>query len=136
MTVSGGFSLERTTYHRGDPIPVTLQVCNDSDRDVFVFIPHGRANGIRVEVVDGDGLQVASLEREPEPGLVGERRIAAGDCEEQSFPLDQWLDVHEPGKYVLECTVELELADASLRDSARQTQIATMVSRLELAIEP
>jgi hypothetical protein len=126
MTVTGSFRLERPAVRLGEPIALVLRVCNPSDRDAFVYVPHGRADGVRIRVLSGAGLRPASLEREPEPGLVGELRLAPGDCHEAAFPLHEWIDVDAAGAYTLECALDLETTE----------QAVQIVSRIDLVIEP
>jgi hypothetical protein len=70
---------------------------------------------LAVRVVDGEGLEIAGLEREPDAGLVPELRLDAGACHEQTYPLDDWITAASPGTHLIECRIELEVARQSLR---------------------
>ena len=138
MSVTGTFRLDRPAYRVDDPIPLTLALYNDSPRDVFVFLPRARADGVRVRVLDGQGLAVASLAHEPEPGLVGELRLGPQSRHEASFALDEWLERRGPGSYRLECSIEVEVADRSIRDrdQERGASRVEVVTELELVLLP
>ena len=122
IDVSGSFHLDAGPHRIGDPIPLVFRVCDTGADPIFVFVPRGRAGGVRISPVSGDGLELSTLEREPEPGLVGELRLEPGECHEQSYALGDWIDRGTPGTHRLECTIELEVAQESIRDSdARET---------------
>ena len=122
VDVSGSFHLDAGPHRIGDPIPLVFRVCDTGVDPIFVFVPRGRAGGVRISPVSDDGLELATLEREPEPGLVGELRLEPGECHEQSYALGDWIDRGTPGTHRLECTIELEVSQESVRVSgARET---------------
>jgi hypothetical protein len=122
VDVTGSFHLDAGPHRIGDPIPLVFRVCDTGADPIFVFVPRGRADGVRITPVAGDAIELATLEREPEPGLVGELRLEPGECHEQSYPLGQWIERGSPGTHRLECTIELEVAEQSIRASdARET---------------
>ena len=135
MNVRGTFELEPGTVAVGEHVDVGLVLRNDGDGDVYVFVPHGRADGLRVRVLDGEGARVRGLESEPEPGLVGEKKLGPSETYRHVFPLGDWLTFERPGRFVLECAVELELFDRSLREgSPRNRELLEVTETLELQV--
>ena len=134
MSLNGTFRLERASYGIDEPIPLKLELSNDGTRDLFVFVPRGRGDGVRIKVLDGDRLAVASLDHEPEPGLVGELRLGPGRRHAWTFPLHKWLGRRTPGSYRLECSIAVEVADRSVRERDREPKArrVEVVTELEL----
>jgi hypothetical protein len=120
----------------GDPIDLVLRICNTGRDPLFVFVPGGRADGLQLRAVAGDGLEIAGPEGEPEPGLVGELRLDAGDCHDQAYPLGDWIAGGSPGTHLLECGIEVEVARESLRvDRRTERHRVAFAEAVSLALE-
>lgn len=117
MDIVGYIEAGRREYRLGEPISVTLFIKNRGDKPAYLFVPRGRADGIRVRVKEGEGLRLKDMTEEPEPGLVQETKVAPGGTYSQEYPLGRWLVLDKPGSYTVECEVEVEGSDASLRDT-------------------
>jgi hypothetical protein len=131
MDPDGFFQADRPSFVAGEPISATLVLRNDSRRDLYVFVPRGRAEGIELTVVEGPA-EIKDMRQEPEPGLVGETRIGPGETYRQPFMLSDWLDVRQPGTVRVVCRIVLAAYSSSLRDAAsprlaESVEIATVI---------
>ncbi|MBZ0303812.1 MAG: hypothetical protein K8J31_28990 [Anaerolineae bacterium] len=90
-------------------------ITNESDDEVYFFLPRGRADGVQFRVQQAGGFEIKAMTEEPEPGLVGEQKLSPGSQFSQRYLLTEWLRFKEPGDYTVECAIELELYNASLR---------------------
>lgn len=133
MRVAGYFQTDRTQYRVGEPIGVTIFVRNEDDRDLYLFVPRGRADGLRINVKAGEGFQLKGMGEEPEPGLVGEKRLSPGATYSQQFPLSEWLLISEPGDFVVECSIDVEVADMSIREQNEQRRSETVTVSTDLS---
>lgn len=120
MDLRGSFTLDQEEHYLGDPIEVTLRIHNETDKDVYLFVPRGRAGGIRVAVKEGKNVQFVDMSEEPEPGLIPELRLPPGETHRQRYVLTPWLLFKEPGQYTVECVVPIEFYDVSLRQMGVQ----------------
>jgi hypothetical protein len=100
---------------------------NETDRKVYVFIPRGRADGIRISLPPGQAAELKSLNEEAEPGLVAETEIGAGETVRTSYPLTDWLILRAAGNYRIEAACTFDAYNASLRDKDSSKRIATPV---------
>src|SRR5690242_12925117 len=53
MGLAGGFRIDRPSYRLGEPIDLTLALRNAGTDDLYVFVPHGRADGVEITVEAG-----------------------------------------------------------------------------------
>lgn len=127
MGVAAFFQTDRTEHRLGEPISVTLSIKNENDHDIYLFVPRGRAGGLQIKIKQGKG-QVKDLLEEPEPGLVAEQKLAPGDTYSQQFPLGEWLIINEPGNFIVECSIEIETSNMSLRENERRATDTISVS--------
>jgi hypothetical protein len=132
MRVEASFQTDRTEYRLGEPIVVTLSVKNVGDQDIYIFVPRGRAYGLQINVKKGRGFHLKGLEEEPEPGLVGENKLQPGATYSQQFPLGDWLIVDEPGEFTVECSIEIEVSNISLREKNEQRVVTTTTAATDL----
>jgi hypothetical protein len=137
IDVTGSFHLDAGPHRIGDPIPLVFRVCDTGSDPIFVFVPTGRADGVRITPVSDYALELATMEREPEPGLVGELRLEPGECHEQSYALGDWIDRGAPGTHRLECTIELEVAQESIRapDTRETPRRVAFTETVELTLQ-
>jgi hypothetical protein len=128
VSVRGSFELERTVYRLGEPVRVELELMNEGDQPVYVFPPHGRANGLRLTVRGTGRYALRGLTEEPDAGLVGERELPPRGRLRQDYDLTRWVAFEEPGHYVVGFSLDLEVFDRSIRDggerSARRLEVA------------
>jgi len=116
MGIGGFFKAERKEYHLGEPIWITLIILNETEHDAYLFVPQGRADGIRIAVKEGGYFQIADMSKEPEVGLVSEKRLPKGGIYSQRYLLTQWLYLKEPGDYTVECAIRIESYNVSIRE--------------------
>ena len=136
----GAFEADRERYRMGDPIVLTLELRNDGDRDLYLFVPRGRADGVTFEVIGGfesNGYVVTGLEGEPEAGLTGETTLAPGSAIRQRYPLSDWLAFKRPGSYVIRVEAEVTVASSGLgrTDIEHRTGQSTITTEIVLEIE-
>jgi hypothetical protein len=138
MDIEGRFEADRAEYRLGDPITVTLELVNPGHVDVYVFVPRGRADGLRIGVRQSTGYRLADMTAEPEPGLVAEVALPPSRSHRQVFPLSAWLFFTAPGTYDVECSLPVRIASASLRQAGahRMEESRTIASVLRLTIRP
>jgi hypothetical protein len=129
--LTGRFTVDAPEHRPGEPLELTLELRNAGDADVFVFVPHGRADGVRVEVLDGPA-RALDLTREPEPGLVGETRLGPGATHRKAYPLDEWVVFEAPGRCSFACSIELETRAASLLDDPTDMEPVQIASVIEV----
>ncbi|MCZ7398029.1 MAG: hypothetical protein O8C59_05965 [Candidatus Methanoperedens sp.] len=79
MGLKGFFKADREEYHLSEPILVTLVIKNETDHEIYLFVPRGRADGIRITVKEGKNFQIKGMREEPEVGLVPEERLLSGE---------------------------------------------------------
>jgi hypothetical protein len=132
--IRGWFEPERLDVRLDQPFSTELVVHNDGDRDEFVFVPTGRAQGLEIDVLEGGDYAVTGLENEPDVGLVGERRLAPGDSYRQELPLSRWLRLGAAGRYVVECGIPVQVSDRSVRDGGGTALTIEVASRIELNV--
>lgn len=130
--VRGRFEPTRIDVAVGAPFAVELVLENDGDVDAYVFVPTGRADGLEISVLEGGDHLVAGLENEPEPGLVGEQRLAPGEGTRQHFPLSRWLELRSPGRYVVECGITVDVSERSAVDEDARRGHVEVRSLVEL----
>ena len=133
MRVAAFFQTDRTEYRVGEPIWVTLFIRNEGAHDIYLFVPRGRADGLQIRVKEGDGFQLKDLREEPEPGLVGEKKLLPGATYSQQFPLSEWLVINESGEFVVECSIDVETSNMSLREQNEQRAASTMTVSTDLS---
>jgi hypothetical protein len=124
--LTGRFTVAAPQHRIGDPLGLTLELRNDGDADVFVFVPHGRADGVQIEVLDGPA-RALDLTNEPEPGLVGQTRLAPGETHSKTYPLGDWVAFDAPGRCSLACSIELETQPTGLVRIASVVEITVML---------
>ena len=134
--IRGWFEPERLDIRPGAQFAVELVVRNEGDGQAFVFVPTGRAEGLEIEVVQGEDYALTGLENEPDVGLVGERRLAPGETYRQEFPLSDWLRLGAPGRYVVECRIPVQASDRSARDGDGTALAVEATSQIELNLSP
>jgi hypothetical protein len=131
MGLDGFFQADRPSFVAGEPISVTLVLHNDARRDLYVFVPRERAEGVEITVVEGL-VEIKDMRHEPESGLIGETRIRPGETYRQPFMLSDWLNVRQPGAVRVVCRILLAAYPSSLRDAAtprlaESVEIATVI---------
>jgi hypothetical protein len=129
--VRGWFEPEHLDVPPGAQFTVELVVRNEGDGDAFVFVP----DRPKVAVLE-DGEQEVSPGTQPDGGLVGERRLAAGETYRDEVPLSNLLTVREPGRYLVECTIRVDASDRSIGDGGGTEVGVDVASRIELNISP
>ena len=134
LHLRGRFEPERQHVRLGEPFSIELVLRNDGNRDAFVFVPHGRADGLAIAVLEGGAHELSGLEREPEAGLVGQKRLPPGGTYRQEFPLSSWLALNEPGSYVLECRISVEAADKGIGEDGRTEIPVEVVSTIQIHV--
>ncbi len=127
MDIKGFFKAGREKYYLGEPIGVTLFIKNETDNDVYLFVPQGRDNGLRITVKEGKNFQISSLRDEPEVGLVPKVKLPVGGVYTQQYPLTQWLRFKEPDHYVVECALEVESYNVSLQQK-KENRVVTLIT--------
>lgn len=137
----GSIGANRAEYRLGEPIWVALELANGGDRDAYVFLPRGRADGVRVSVRNaeaGRDYDVAGLGNQAEAGLVGELSIEPGGSVTQEYLLTEWIKFKVPGTYIVRCEVEIEAYATSLRqpDSERHAEVVPVSAEIRLTIGP
>ncbi len=133
----GSFRTDRAEYRLGEPIWMTLELRNGADRDAYVFLPRGRADGIGVTVKNGRAgrdYEVGGLEREPEAGLVGEVRLEPGGSVTQRYLLTEWITFKKPGSYVVGCSAEIEAYPRSLREPDPERPVKRVIVSAEIPV--
>jgi hypothetical protein len=96
---------------------VTLFIKNETGKEVYIFVTRGRADGIRIAVKEGKGFEIRDLRDEPDVGLTPEVKLFHGETHTQRYPLSQWLLLKEPGYYTVECAIQIESYNLSLRQN-------------------
>jgi hypothetical protein len=136
VSLSGFFTLDREEHFLGDPVEVTLVIRNGQSEDVYLFVPRGRAGGIRVTVKVGADAELADMTDEPEPGLVGEARLGPSETSTQEYLLTRWLRFRTPGRYTIECAIPIEYSMVSRRrrHGPDDTTTLTIATDLHLTI--
>jgi hypothetical protein len=136
LDIVGYFQADRQEYQLGQPISVTLYIKNQGHEVAYLWVAKGRDRGIRIEVEQGHSFEMKGMLQEPESGLLPEIRIAPGETVRQEFLLSKWLTLREPGSYVVECSIPIEVANRSLRDSGgkRTSKHVTVRSKLRLTV--
>lgn len=134
--IDGAFKTDRNEYYLGDSIWINLSLTNISDKDVFVFIPTGRVQGLDIHVKENEGYETKSLVQEPDTGLIPELKLAPLESYVQQYLLSKWLKFKKAGNYTIECSIPIELADFSIRDKLTNRKLSskTVFSVLNLRI--
>lgn len=114
MNLQGFFQLNKEKYYFGESIWLTLIIKNENEKDVYLFIPRGRDNGIQIIVKKGKDLYLENMTKEPEAGLVAQEKLPAGATYQQKYLLSQWLKITQPGDYKIECSIKTEAYNKSL----------------------
>jgi len=127
MGLKGFFKADREEYHLSEPILVTLVIKNETDHEIYLFVPRGRADGIRITVKEGKNFQIKGMREEPEVGLVPEERLLSGEIYRQQYQLTRWLTLKEPGYYRVECGIEIESYNVSISQK-NLDRVATKVA--------
>lgn len=115
MGLKGFFTANREKYYLGDPVSITLVIQNETNKEVYLFVPRGRMDGIQITVKEGSNVQIKDMREEPEPGLVPEQELPPGETYRQQYLLTQWVLFKEPGHYTVECAIQIESYTVSLR---------------------
>jgi hypothetical protein len=138
VSLQGFFQAEKTELQLAEPFSVRLFLRNETDRDLYVLVPTGRADGIQISVKVGANVQVKDMMAEPEPGVVAEVKLSPGDSTSRQFPLSDWLIIKEPGSCTLECAVEIEAREASGQAKAEDhlTSIVAISTELNFTFRP
>ena len=131
MGLQGYFQAEKKGLRLGEPFSVTFFIKNETDHDAYVLVPRGRADGVRITVKEGKNCQIKDMREEPEPGVVAEVKLSPGDTYSQQFPLSDWLIIKEPGSYTVECAIEIETCDASIR----QKDVDSVATKIPFSTE-
>lgn len=125
MQLTGQFELDRGGA-------VTLVLRNEDNIPLYVFVPHGRDYGVRVEVLSGP-CATTSLGSEPEAGLVGETTLQPGEAMRHEYPLSSWIRRTGDGPCVVRLSVDIETATESLRvNRARKRAVVTIANEVTL----
>lgn len=111
---------------------------NRGHEEVYVFVPRGRADGLRIAVRQTAGYRLVDMTAEREPGLVAEVALPPSRTHRQVFPLSDWLGFTAPGTYDVDCSLPLRIANVSLRRAAagRKEESRTISGVLRLTIRP
>ena len=136
MRVAGKIVANRVEYHLGDPIVITLVFTNLGQQEIYVFVPHGRSDGLQIAVKQTTGFQLKDMTEEPDTGIAPEIRLAPSQTYRQAFSLSQWLVFTAPGTYDVQCSLPVWVASASLRqaDADRNEEALTVSSVLQFKI--
>ena len=136
MDIVGHIEAAKQEYQLGEPISVTLVVKNQGKDTAYLFVPTGRAGGIQIEVKQGQHFEVKDMLHEPEPGIQPEIKLGPGETLKQEIPLSEWLILKEPGSYIVECAIPIEVSRGSLRegDAKRLSEQVIIRSNVSLAI--
>ena len=136
MKLKGGFEADSEEYQLGEPIWITLAIQNDSDSDVYLFVPTGRSSGLQITVLEGNGAELKDMREEPDAGFVPEIKLPVGEEYRQRYLLTQWLRFVQVGRYQVRCTAEVEAYNVSLRDTGtnRVGQYIAISSVLNLTV--
>ncbi len=110
----GRFSTPQATYPPGQPIEIVLTIENPSTAPAITWRRGGRNRGARDNqfsiMITRDGAPVAPLSAPDSGGRSQMLPLAPGARQEVRAPLASWGDVSRPGRYVVECRYETELA--------------------------
>lgn len=138
MSLQGLFRTEKNELQLGEPFSVTLFIKNESDHDVYVLVPTGRADGLQITVNDGGNVQVKDMTAEPEPGVVAEEKLSPSETISRQFPLSDWLIVRAPGSYTVGCAIEIETREASMRSKGddRGPTMVSIATELSFTFRP
>lgn len=138
MSIVGHVEADKQSYKLGQPIPVTLSIKNEGKATAYLFVPTGRSGGIHIEVKQGEKVEVKDLLNEPEPGLQPEIRIAPGETLTRELFITEYLSFGEPGSYIVECAIPIEVSDQSLRlaDEKRVSNETIVRSSVRFTIVP
>lgn len=136
MDIVGHAESAKQQYHLGEPVLVTLFVKNAGKEAAFLFVPTGRAGGIKIEAKKGAKFEVKDMLHEPDQGLQPERRVLPGEMLQVQIPVGEWLVISEPGDYVVECTIPIDVSDKSLREGSaqRSSKHATIRSTIRFTV--
>src|SRR5215469_9928538 len=138
MDIVGHIESAQREFELGEPVSVILSIRNHGKEQAFLLVPTGRAGGIQFEVKEGTKFVLLDMSREPEPGLQAERRIAPSETLTIPVPLSNSLIIQEPGIYVVECTIPIDVSNKSLRDSGvgRSSKQVTIRSSVRFTVVP
>ncbi len=138
MNLQGFFQVNQQKYQLGESIWLTLTVQNQGNLNVYMFVPRSRIDGIHIAVKNGKDFLLKDLREEADVGLVPEIELLPSQIYNQQYPLSEWLRLKQPGDYTIECAIEIESYDASLRqqEQARNASYVTISSDVQFTILP
>lgn len=126
MSITGRFYVEQTP----DSEPrteIVLELTNESDEDVQVFLPNGRSDGV---VVIGppaaDPYRVSPYEL-PEAGLVAATPLPVGGSVSRRYGLDEWYEPDGVQGAVLRCAATVEYRAEGSGEAAQSLDVESEV---------
>jgi len=114
----GAFVVGSRSVRSGDDVEVTLSIHNPPGAPPIMRYVGGRQRGPRNNrftfVIQRDGRTIASIDAPDFGGLGGFTEQASGTTGEVREHLSRWGDISVPGRYVVKCRYDTELAPAGV----------------------